>query len=800
MRKRMIWLAMLVLFAVVFSGCGTEEPENTHRTMVYRQAFENLDGLDTVRVSNTVRTEEGYSYLYGSNNRAYGKTGGVVYVQTDTDGNIVLEMPLTAYGDGSGDALFLGERGIYVWGLWHDYEAVESYRSLIRSSFEGEQEAWADITVLREKGRVNDTTKNRTHLFAEREDGIALVWDNLCILADDNFVRTSAFELPGNGSALFVDGTEFWIVYEKGTGLNLGRFTEDGTETETYVLPDRFLSSGYAYQGCSVLTCENGYLTAWDSEGVYRWKMTLEEEEEPAYDEIMDFLDAGIADDYVQNVVWIPGEYDGEFMVAGRAALHNSAFVQRLYRPDPTIDLSTMETLILACIQPESSLTQAVVEFNRSRTDLRIEVLDYGIYNTEEEPWAGRTRLMLDLTTGVLEPDIVFLLSYDFQELADAADGYFVDLYTMMDGEVTKDTIYGCVRNTLEDEKGHLYGIAPEFTLSTLVGRRDAIGDAEKWSLTEFLDFSDSLGEGEYLMEEVAQYNCESQFFSFLSDANFVRDGKAYYDSPEYIRRLEFMKSLPTEPRKYMDHGSNNLQDLYAGDITADEVEVIAGGENLYHNGKIKLTRMLMMQAPHHFTKAAYTFGAESPADLNFIGYPVDDRCMSGITVNMSYGLYAIPACTKNAEVAWDFIESRMTVDNYLTYAENSREGYVGTSYFFKSYKPDYDKYLDAIEGYSIFYLHEGGSTGGWDFELDADGLYKNRPGILYVIDREMIEAIRHILDTAGVPLWYSNVSRTGIRQIVEEEESRFLSGNATAEATADAIQSRVSIWLSEHE
>ncbi len=796
MRKIFRIVMIFCMVCGLFAGCGKEDvPE--HRTMVYRQAFENLDGLETSRISNTVRTEEGYSYLY-STGRANGGTGGVVYVQTDTDGNIVSEMPLTAYGDGSGDALFLGERGIYVWGLWHDYEAVESYRSLIRYSFEGEQEAWADITVLREKGRINDTADSG-YLFTERENGIALIWNDTCILADDDFVRTGAFELPGTACALFADGAEFWIVYKEGMGMKLGRFMEDGTQTETYDLPDRFASCGYSHRGVAVLTCENGYLTAWDNEGVYRWKMTLEEEEEPVYEEIMDFLDAGIPAEYVQNVVWIPGEYDGEFMIAERAALHNLTYIQRLYRPDPTIDLSKIETLTLACIQPEISLTQAVVEFNRSRTDLRIEVLDYGIYNTEEEPWAGRTRLMLDLTTGVLEPDIVFLLSYDFQELAEASDGYFVDLYTLMDGEVTKDTIYGCVRNTLEDQEGHLYSISPEFMLSALVGRRDAIGDAETWSLTEFLDFSDSLGEGEYLMEEVAQYNCESQFFSFLSDANFVRDGKAYYDSPEYIRRLEFMKSLPTEPRKYMDHGSNNLQDLYAGDITADEVEVIAGGENLYHNGKIKLTRMFM-QAPHHFTKAAYTFGADSPADLNFIGYPVDDRCVSGIEVNVSYGLYAIPACTKNAEAAWDFIESRMTADNYLTYAENSREGYVGTSYFFKSYKPDYDRYLDAIEGYSIFYLHEGGSTGGWDFELDADGLYKNRPGMLYVIDREMIEAIRHILDTAGVPLWYSNVSRTGIRQIVEEEESRFLSGNATAEATADAIQSRVSIWLSEHE
>ena len=45
----------------------------------------------------------------------------------------------------------------------------------------------------------------------------------------------------------------------------------------------------------------------------------------------MDFLDAGISAEYVQNVVWIPGEYDGEFMIAERAVLHNLSFVQKEY-------------------------------------------------------------------------------------------------------------------------------------------------------------------------------------------------------------------------------------------------------------------------------------------------------------------------------------------------------------------------------------------------------------------------------------------------------------------------------------
>ena len=149
-------------------------------------------------------------------------------------------------------------------------------------------------------------------------------------------------------------------------------------------------------------------------------------------------------------------------------------------------------------------------------------------------------------------------------------------------------------------------------------------------------------------------------------------------------------------------------------------------------------------------------------------------------------------------ETAWEFIESRLTSDNYLEYAENSSSGEVSYGYFFKAYKPDYDAYLDALEGYQVFYLHSGMRLAGFDLasELDAEGRYKGQQGILCVFDHAAAESMKQLLDTAGIPLYYDNQGD----RIPEEEVSRYLAGNATAESTADAIQSRVSIWLSEHE
>ncbi|MGN1345351.1 MAG: hypothetical protein ACI4V1_01085 [Eubacteriales bacterium] len=792
-----LWMAWLLLFpAVMFTGCGKDESGAPPRTMVYRPAFEQLDEKNAIRSSNVVKNGDGYVFAYGYLDTS-GETrqSGVAVVHTDTDGNVMQEMPLTDFGDSYSDDLWIGERGIYVKGLYYDEEQEENIRVLFRYSFEGVREAETDITVLRQKGNVNDYPAYGVYLV-EREDGIVFLWGRDCIFADDSFTRTSAFELPGSGRAVFPDGDELWIVYSEKDVYTLGRFSVDGTLTESFVLPERFQQSPNSHFASSILAFEDGWLSAWDIEGVFQWKVTAEEKEPAVYD-VMDFLDAGIASSYVMDITWIPGEDGGEFAVWEKTALQNSSGTLKLYRPDPTMDLSAIQTLNIVCYQTEPSLTQAVVQFNRSRTDVRMDVIDYSVYNTSDEPSAGYDRMMRDLTTRTVEPDLLYLNPYDFGDILKRTPDYFLDLYPLMDGTVTPDTIYGCVKNALETEDGKLYGISPEFSLSVLVGRRDVIGEAETWSLGEFLDYNDSLADGEYLMEELAQSNFESKLFGWLSYTPFVRDGKADFRNPVFLRRLAFLQTLPTEPETYMDHGSSNIMDLYAGIITEDQVEVNQGGENLYHNGKIKLNQYYL-HTPFHYQKAAYEFGTESPADLNFIGYPVDDRCASGVDVRTGL-VYTIPAFCRNVGAAWDFVEMRLMLDDYRTYFENTYSQTVDSSYFFKTYQPDYDEYLDALEGYQTFYMYSGERINGRNIELDENGCYKNRPGVLYTFDRAGIDALKRLLDTAGIPLSY-RISARGLRSIVEEEESRLLAGAATVESCADAIQSRANIYLSENE
>lgn len=775
--------ALIFLVVLIFAvGCDeTQTPaEYQTVTLTYRSAFEYSTD-DAIRFSNTVSTDGGYRFAYSyaslpTQTREY--DAGIMLIELDTDGTVLHEEKLTEHGDNSADMLFVGERGLYVLGLYNDYESGKTYRGLFRYSFDGTREMSAAIADIR--GDNNDLPING-HFLSEYDDGVLLILGDECIFLNDSFEPISEFKLPENAAAAFFAENELWVEYSEDDTAKLGNFSSDGNLITVYTLPEAFCSVPPYYQPASIIEMRDGYLYAWDYDGVFRWKITDDTDDEPIYETVMDFADSWVVGESVRTLSRLCGnEYD-EYMIAE----NYSDAMCGLYRPVSDGEVLT-ETMILACISPDAELKKSVLEFNKSRLDIRVEIIDYDMYNTADDWNAGRDRLLLDLTTGVLEPDILVLDTGNYKTLCESADGYFINLYTLMtDGEVSPDTIYGCVKNTLEAENGELYGIATEFSLSSLVGKRDVIGSADSWSVAQFLDFAENIEDGEYLMEEISGSNAEKELFGSLIYAPFMRNGKADFCNSEFLRLLEFLKSLPTEEQTYMEHGSSNIGSMYAGEITEDEVYVAPGGENLYFNGKIKLKRYIGISSLRDMLNAAYEFGVENPAELNFIGYPIDDMSDSGVIVKMPCGIYAIPSCTDNAKSAWEFIEQCMLSDVFDPTDEVS---YL--KYGFKTYKPYTDDYLSMAEGYQVFYTDVGGRIEG---KTISDEILSGQ-GKLCVIDGETIERIRRLFDTAGVPFYYS-LDNGGI---VNEEISRYLAGYATSEDCANVINSRVGIWLEE--
>jgi len=321
-------------------------------------------------------------------------------------------------------------------------------------------------------------------------------------------------------------------------------------------------------------------------------------------------------------------------------------------------------------------------------------------------------------------------------------------------------------------------------TFSSPIGRREALDGMTQWDLETFLDFYESLEEGEYLMEYLSRDSADYDLFNNHVNSFFLRDGQACFDDPLYLRYLAFLATLPEEGQEYFDRGVNTMQSIIAGET--DQLIVEAGEENLYWNGKIKLYSA--GHRSHNYFRNMNTllrFCKElATTDVTLIGYPSTET--SGIEVILSGDAYCIPSTCREPAMAWEFIED--AVLGAITEMEAEITG-VQTQYPFTVLTEPYMQYLESMKGYRMrMSLLGGGVAEGWDLE-ETDS------SILLEIDDSIIPQIRRLYETAG----YTVSVPTDIRKIVNEEQSRYLAGAITAEECADIVQSRVSIYLSEH-
>ncbi|MGN1410710.1 MAG: hypothetical protein ACI4XJ_11130 [Eubacteriales bacterium] len=782
MNNRFAIFVLSIMCALLFCTCSKSAESTTDEQIYYRSKLKTEFGGLRSQSCSIVKDGEDYLCVYAYFNPENGDKSLNVR-RLDSDGQVISEKEILS----ENASLYLISDNI----ICTYYAQVDGkiQRTLAEITTEGEILHSAPIKQLLPDGVTNGSIRR----MCKTDDGYALQFEKYCILLDSEFNKTSEFKYSSADvySMSYEDGVLCFAYSEPNENI-FERVSLSGEVLYSVVLPDRFKTY---YNQNPIIRQEDGFIWSWDDYGVFKWKLPepAESEERAEVISITNFLDAYIAGDRVNDL-----KYFGDEMAVYQMDMTGNERTYEVFVPDDTIDFSNMEVLELYCVQPDMNLNTAVAEFNKSHSDVRICVTDYNIYNTYEYPVAGYERLYLDIAAKIIEPDILYIPN--FYRVFNSHPDYFIDLYTLMDGEVTKDSIYGCVRSCYESENGELYCITPTFNLSSLVGKRSVIGD-DMMSLSSLLDMNDSLGEGEYLIEEVGRDNYSYALFSNATYTGFIGGNTANFTSPLFKRYLTFIKSLPDKAQTYMDHGSNNVSDLYAGVISEDQVYVQAAGENLYYSGKIKLMKSTL-RSVYHLFKDANEFGEDEITGLNYAGNPIElDKNVSTITLNSYNGYYTVPKCSKNPDLAWDFIELRLLLDAKELDSDERRE-YMN----FFTLKNHFDDYLDSLEGYRIIFFESGSRVGGYEIELDSDGCYNGQPGRMFVIDRDEIDYIKNLLDSDLMPNYMNplmcDIESTGggIYAIIYEEESSFLGGASTVDGCAEAINSRVNIYLSERE
>ncbi len=426
-------------------------------------------------------------------------------------------------------------------------------------------------------------------------------------------------------------------------------------------------------------------------------------------------------------------------------------------------------TVIEAAYTTSSQYFEAdVMEFNRTHDDIMVVLQNYARFNNAIEPNAGETRLAMDVVTGVYIPDII-LGTYDQPAVKAMVDrGAYVDLNTYIaeDPVVSKDNIMPSVLYSYSTDDGKLWGLPANFEVNTIVGNTALTGDITQWTLTGLLDFAEKLPDGISLMDGLSQSNAVERLLGVNAFAAFVDldAGTCSFDDGDFARLLELIRSLPKSAN--MDERSE------------ETIDARLSGTVALHPKRVS--------SPDDRIDMEAIFGTK---DVSVIGFPVSGSDKgSQLYYSESFTLLS---SSENPDAAWEFIRFMLS-DDYV-FSHDTRRPF-GYSILRNRCTESAETILGKIHDFA-FQL--GTSSAGWSSIPEERPM--KFPGVRVIPTQADVDAL---IDYLANDTGHRIVNRIPdeITAIVNEEIATYLTGVKDAKSCANVIQSRVKIWLAEHE
>lgn len=424
----------------------------------------------------------------------------------------------------------------------------------------------------------------------------------------------------------------------------------------------------------------------------------------------------------------------------------------------------------LASSQIFDAEAKLIEDFNAADNGYKIEVISYSdMYEytplegdpdfignpTDDSVRNVRISMMQAISSGkidIISSDAVDISTFNiFME-----QGAFVDLYDFMenDPEINTSTLDAHVLETYETN-GKLYCYPMLYGFRTLYGFPEYVGTKENVSIDEFIELWENMPEGSKICGNDTQryiyYDVlREQFGSFVD----YKTGKVTFDSPEFIRLLEFCGSF------YPDNGEKQMPDY-------DSVN------------------MALASGAGSFSSFAYlcrdSHSLNEDHEVTFIGYPSD--CGRNAFLTSEYANLAINSQTsaKKQKGAWEYI--RLLSSEEYQYD-------LGTFY---------DKDMDRTiqKGFPI-------NHAAYDRILEdhmsgkIDGGSYTASGVAYeakIITPEEAERLKKYINSINA---IDNPLDSDLSEMLEEETLLYFNGAQSAEQTAKMLQNRAEIYISE--
>ena len=472
-----------------------------------------------------------------------------------------------------------------------------------------------------------------------------------------------------------------------------------------------------------------------------------------------------------------------EFTPDGRVVVVTREWVRPENGPySLKIELAVMTATDRASLPEKTTLTyatmylgydtrQSVSDFNKKSGTHRIVVQDYSEFNTEDDASAGLSKLNTEIVAGKV-PDILDAGTISLAQYA--AKGVLEDLWPYIDGDpdIGRDSLME--RPFLAAERdGKLYQVFDTFSISTVAGATDVVGDRHSWTVADLQEALARMPEGCSIF---SYYDTKDSILSTVMMQNldqFVNweTGECSFESDAFKTMLEFCNQFPAEYNQAaaMDDQDNDYKRISEG-------------------------RQMLNSTYLSDFESIQTDKALFGGSVSYVGFPQEDGGV-GSAFAISGGLAMSSTC-KDKEGAWSFLR-RLLLPKFEDVESLKQGGFWG----FPTNKADFDLVReDAMtpDGYKLDengeqVLDENGSpieesysSVGWGNGFMVD---------IYSTSQEEYDQIMALYNAIDSVYSYDQE----IFSIVSDGAGSYFAGDRSLDDTVTQIQSRVKLYVNEN-
>ena len=560
----------------------------------------------------------------------------------------------------------------------------------------------------------------------------------------------------------------------------LQTYTDNGSELRL-IDPDTFELSDPIETPANAWT----FLTSYDEAYDYYYQLNGDlygyKQKEQVSEQVVSWMDCDINSDNIRDtyaledgrILGILSEDDSGMIVyssalssvarAGAAAPSGYTLVFLTKTDAATVKPKTV--LTMACMSVPWDLKSRIVEFNKTSEDYRIIIKDYSQYATEEDYYAGLTKLNTEIISGQI-PDIFYTFYMPIAQYA--GQGILEDLKPFIDkdSELSGDALMTHIIDAASID-GHLYQAFGFFNIQTAIGLTKVVGDYSEWTLDSLKDAMTKL-QPEATVFDV-YYTRDSMFQNCLSRSysSFVNrvTGECNFDGQDFRDLLEFINSFP------VDYDYSNY------DYTTNP----GGAESMKRGLQLLMDTGIYSLSSYLWTLAS--FGGE---EISYVGYPSTTGNNNVFSIND--GMSISTTCA-DKDGAWQFVRTLFTKEYQ---EENSYSGLPTNAAVFNEQVKDLMtiEYQTDADGNPI--LDENGEklvNPKASYWFDEDNEYT-----IDVMTQEQLDQFMALY--SGTEMVSQDDEE--VMDIIRAETVAYFAGSKTLDDTVRLIQNRVSLYVAE--